>query len=72
MPSGLGVAGVAEEHFFFVEGAMADLAMCVFKEAGGGVGGRWGGLWDGGGVGWEELEVGLKLQGKVGAGGGYL
>ena len=38
MPSGLGVAGVAEEHFFFVEGAMADLAMCVFKEAEEGVG----------------------------------
>ena len=68
MPSG--VAGVTEERFFFVEGAMADLAMCVFEEAGGGVGGRWGGVWDGGGLGLEE--VGLKLQGKVGAGGGYL
>ena len=37
-----GVAGVTKEHFSFVEGPgdMADLAMCVFKVAGEGVGGR--------------------------------
>ena len=35
-----GVTGVAEKQCFFVEGAVADLAMCVFKEGGeGGIGG---------------------------------
>ena len=35
MPAG--VTGVAEKQCFFVEGTVADLAMCVFKEGGEGV-----------------------------------
>ena len=70
MPSG--VAGVTEERFLFVEAAIADLAVCVFEEAGGGGGGRLWGVWDGGPGGLGLVEAGLKLQGKVGAEGGYL
>ena len=33
------VAGVTEEHFFFVKGAVTDLTMCVFKEGKEGVDG---------------------------------